>query len=173
MIFVGMDTRISLKVIATVIVAISTLRECRSCYISDCAMGGKRAGGSLVEASNHALRQCIPCGPNNSGQCVGPRICCGSFGCYFGTQESTVCEQENQIPVPCDAKGQSCGEFGHGRCVAANTCCSGNNCTFDKSCKTYAEDNVGRKDSSTMTFKRAFKDLLEDRLFSAMNARRR
>ncbi|XP_077992720.1 conopressin/conophysin-like [Glandiceps talaboti] len=169
----GMEARASLKLLTVLIIAVTIVKQSNACYIGDCAYGGKRTAGSSVSSTaNHAVRQCITCGPENSGQCVGPHICCGPFGCYFGTQESIVCQEETRIPMPCQGKGQSCGGFRNGKCVAPNTCCSENNCSFDKSCKV-TEDAGAVRDDSSVVFKRAFKDLLEDKLFSAMNAKRR
>ena len=65
----------------------------------------------------------MPCGPGNQGQCVGPNICCGSFGCYFGTIESSVCEKENESTQPCRVRGDACGTRSQGNCVADGLCC--------------------------------------------------
>ncbi|NXM96557.1 NEUV protein, partial [Sylvia borin] len=75
-----------------------------ACYIQNCPRGGKRA------LADTALRQCMPCGPGNRGNCFGPGICCGAeLGCYLGTAETRRCAEENYLPSPCQAGGQPCG----------------------------------------------------------------
>ncbi|KAI8793539.1 hypothetical protein BgiMline_003562, partial [Biomphalaria glabrata] len=67
---------------------------------------------------------CMKCGPDNSGQCVGPKICCGQdFGCLIGTAETVVCQQENQVSTPCLVRGEVCGARDSGYCVADGICC--------------------------------------------------
>ncbi|NWS80991.1 NEUV protein, partial [Toxostoma redivivum] len=75
-----------------------------ACYIQNCPRGGKRA------LADTALRQCMPCGPGNRGNCFGPGICCGAeLGCYLGTAETRRCAEEDFLPSPCQAGGQPCG----------------------------------------------------------------
>ncbi|NP_001161489.1 vasotocin precursor [Saccoglossus kowalevskii] len=169
----GTPERLSWKVLTIAVIFVCATTTCEACFISDCARGGKRSPGSALTGAGHPLRQCISCGSNNSGHCIGPSICCGDFGCYFGTQETAVCQEEKSIPVPCESKGTPCGEYGHGNCVADKICCEEYNCSYDANCTT-KNDGFQKADSSSSTaFKRAFKDLLEDKIFSAMNARRR
>lgn len=62
------------------------------------------------------------------GQCVGPDICCGPFGCLMGTSDAKDCQKENDTPVACTVSGEPCGSRGQGNCVADGICCdSGNN----------------------------------------------
>ena len=67
--------------------------------------------------------QCLSCGPGNTGQCIGPNICCGAFGCYFGTPEAHVCAKENDSSTPCQVNGGTCGTRGQGNCVSDGVCC--------------------------------------------------
>uniref|UniRef100_A0A8C4VAW8 Uncharacterized protein n=1 Tax=Falco tinnunculus TaxID=100819 RepID=A0A8C4VAW8_FALTI len=91
-----------------------------ACYIQNCPRGGKRA------LADTALRQCMPCGPGNRGNCFGPGICCGAeLGCYLGTAETQRCAEEDYLPSPCQAGGQPCGSGG--RCAAPGICCTAGN----------------------------------------------
>ncbi|ESO90380.1 hypothetical protein LOTGIDRAFT_53893, partial [Lottia gigantea] len=89
-----------------------------SCFIRNCPTGGKRA----IEASEIG-HKCMSCGPGNVGQCVGPNICCGRFGCYIGTKETEICEHENDSTVACRVEGKLCGSRQQGQCVANGICC--------------------------------------------------
>ena len=71
---------------------------------------------------------------------MGPNICCGVFGCYFGTIESSICEKENDSTQPCGVRGEPCGSRGQGNCVADGLCCDSrkydfNSFSTDRSCK--------------------------------------
>ena len=69
--------------------------------------------------------QCLRCGPDGLGQCVGPNICCGrTTGCYINTEESAACQKENDVRTPCQVDGDICGRFGEGHCVADGVCCN-------------------------------------------------
>ncbi|XP_041369376.1 conopressin/neurophysin-like [Gigantopelta aegis] len=102
-----------------------------ACFIRNCPPGGKRS----VEVDTPNERQCMSCGPGNTGQCVGPDICCGDFGCMMGTREAAVCEKENENTVPCVTRGEVCGSRGQGRCVADQICCDAGACSFNHKCK--------------------------------------
>uniref|UniRef100_A0A8C3QTW8 NEUV protein n=1 Tax=Cyanoderma ruficeps TaxID=181631 RepID=A0A8C3QTW8_9PASS len=98
-----------------------------ACYIQNCPRGGKRA------LADTALRQCMPCGPGNRGNCFGPGICCGAeLGCYLGTAETRRCAEEDYLPSPCQAGGQPCGAGG--RCAAPGICCTAETCAMDTAC---------------------------------------
>ncbi|NWU45369.1 NEUV protein, partial [Hylia prasina] len=74
-----------------------------ACYIQNCPRGGKRA------LADTALRQCMPCGPGNRGNCFGPGICCGSeVGCYLGTAVGRGLEQDSGT-CPCSWQGVKMG----------------------------------------------------------------
>ncbi|NWS03334.1 NEUV protein, partial [Motacilla alba] len=99
-----------------------------ACYIQNCPRGGKRA------LADTALRQCMPCGPGNRGNCFGPGICCGSeLGCYLGTAETRRCAQEDLLPSPCQPENNPLmipNNPCHGRVLlpAAETCAMDTGC---------------------------------------------
>lgn len=81
-------------------------------------------------------RECLRCGPEGLGQCVGPNICCGAaIGCFINTGESAACARENQIPTPCEVDGESCSSVPDGRCTANGVCCSDEKCQLDSQCE--------------------------------------
>lgn len=65
----------------------------------------------------------MACGPDLSGQCIGPDICCGPFGCYLGTEESSICQKENESTHACEVQGDPCGSRDQGNCVGNGICC--------------------------------------------------
>ncbi|NXN74699.1 NEUV protein, partial [Himantopus himantopus] len=110
-----------------------------ACYIQNCPRGGKRA------LADTALRQCMPCGPGNRGNCFGPGICCGTeLGCYLGTAETRRCAEEDYLPSPCQAGGQPCGSSG--RCAAPGICCTAETCAMDAGCLD--EDSDGAQEAA-------------------------
>ncbi|KAL3863814.1 hypothetical protein ACJMK2_005544 [Sinanodonta woodiana] len=100
----------------------------KGCFLRNCPLGGKRTIPTGV-------RPCQSCGPNNNGQCVGPNICCGDFGCYIGTRETAICEKENESVQPCERRGQSCGTRGQGVCAANGICCDDDACSLNSKCR--------------------------------------
>lgn len=103
-----------------------------SCFVRNCPPGGKRS----MDIVSRGVRPCLSCGPNNQGQCVGPNICCGIFGCYIGTVESQICEKENDSTQPCRISGEPCGSRGQGNCVADRLCCDSLACSYNSKCRT-------------------------------------
>ncbi|KAJ8972636.1 hypothetical protein NQ314_000092 [Rhamnusium bicolor] len=113
------------------------------CLITNCPRGGKRSGKfGLLESS---MKQCVSCGPNHSGQCFGPNICCGPFGCLMGTPETIRCQREGFFHErePCIAGSAPCRK-NTGRCAMDGICCSQGNAArqsysthYDLKSKTY------------------------------------
>ncbi|KAF7278772.1 neurophysin 1-like [Rhynchophorus ferrugineus] len=104
------------------------------CLITNCPRGGKRSGKfPLIERSN--VKQCISCGPGNSGKCFGPSICCGPFGCLMGTPETIKCQRDGFFheKEPCIAGTSNCRK-NTGRCALDGICCSQESCHMDKQC---------------------------------------
>nr|P21916.1 RecName: Full=Neurophysin 2; AltName: Full=MSEL-neurophysin [Struthio camelus] len=97
-----------------------------------------------------ALRQCMPCGPGDRGNCFGPSICCGAeLGCYVGTAETLRCAEENYLPSPCRAGGQPCGAGG--RCAAPGICCSDETCSLEPACLEEAGERGGEPAQKNLT----------------------
>ncbi|XP_067656831.1 conopressin/neurophysin-like [Haliotis asinina] len=113
-----------------------------ACFIRNCPPGGKRG----LDMSGHNARECMACGPGGRGQCVGPNICCGSdIGCYFGTQEASICQKENESSTPCVIRGATCGSRGQGHCVSEGMCCDEEACSFNSRCDVRARDQPTSK----------------------------
>nr|P0DN43.1 RecName: Full=Terepressin/terephysin; AltName: Full=Conopressin/Conophysin-like; Contains: RecName: Full=Terepressin; AltName: Full=Conopressin-like; Contains: RecName: Full=Terephysin; AltName: Full=Conophysin-like; Flags: Precursor [Terebra subulata] len=103
----------------------------QGCFIRNCPRGGKRAVDSV-----QPTRQCMSCGPEGVGQCVGPSICCGlAIGCLMGTSEAEVCQKENESSAPCAVSGRHCGMDNTGNCVADGICCVEDACSFNSLCR--------------------------------------
>jgi len=106
-----------------------------ACFIRNCPRGGKRG----LEVT----RQCMSCGPENIGQCVGPSICCGpGMGCLMGTPEAEVCQKENESTTPCSIRGRQCGVENMGNCVADGICCVEDACSYNSACKNSDDDQT-------------------------------
>ncbi|XP_034026465.1 vasopressin-neurophysin 2-copeptin [Thalassophryne amazonica] len=113
---------------ALLLCVLELLAVSSACYIQNCPRGGKRA---LPETG---LRQCMPCGPGDRGQCFGPSICCGEgLGCLLGSPEAVHCMEENYLLTPCQAGSRPCGSEG-GRCAAAGLCCDTESCAVNSDC---------------------------------------
>ncbi|CAH1377445.1 hypothetical protein MTP99_018844 [Tenebrio molitor] len=102
------------------------------CLITNCPRGGKRSKFGLAETS---VKPCVSCGPGQSGQCFGPSICCGPFGCLLGTPETLRCQREGFFHErePCIAGSAPCRK-NTGRCAFDGICCSQDSCHADKTC---------------------------------------
>ncbi|KAH9518990.1 hypothetical protein Btru_008853 [Bulinus truncatus] len=89
----------------------------------------------LQRKATGRLSRCLKCGPDGSGQCVGPNLCCGQdIGCMMGTTETAVCQQENQSLAPCFVRGETCGARDSGNCVADGICCDSESCAMNERC---------------------------------------
>nr|QFQ61128.1 hormone superfamily conopressin/conophysin [Conus magus] len=119
------------------------LGTAQGCFIRNCPRGGKRAVDAV-----QPTRQCMSCGPEGVGQCVGPSVCCGlGLGCLMGTPETEVCQKENESSVPCAISGRRCGMDNTGNCVADGICCVEDACSFNSLCRvdTDQEDSVSAR----------------------------
>ncbi|XP_023310518.1 oxytocin-neurophysin 1-like [Anoplophora glabripennis] len=118
------------------------------CLITNCPRGGKRSGKFGALEAN--IKPCVSCGPGHSGQCFGPSICCGPFGCLMGTPETLRCQREGFFHErePCIAGGASCRK-NTGRCAIDGICCSQDSCHVDKQCaledksRIFSDNTVG------------------------------
>ncbi|XP_023012107.2 oxytocin/vasopressin-like peptide isoform X1 [Leptinotarsa decemlineata] len=105
-----------------------------SCLITNCPIGGKRSGKFSLTESN--IKPCISCGPGHTGQCFGPNICCGPFGCLIGSRETFGCQRGGfHESEPCIAGFSSCRK-NTGRCATENICCTQVSCHTDRQCST-------------------------------------
>ncbi|CAH1109946.1 unnamed protein product [Psylliodes chrysocephalus] len=105
-----------------------------SCLITNCPRGGKRSGKFGLETN---MKQCISCGPGHTGQCFGPNICCGPFGCLMGSPETVICQREGLFHErePCMAGNGFCRKSS-GRCAAEGICCNQDSCYIDRQCSS-------------------------------------
>ncbi|XP_022916575.1 oxytocin-neurophysin 1-like [Onthophagus taurus] len=120
-------------IIFTLILCIIQDQLSHGCLITNCPRGGKRNG--RINSLDTNIKQCISCGPARSGQCFGPGICCGPFGCLIGTPDTLKCLKEGQFHEnePCIAGNSSCRR-NSGRCASEGICCTQESCHMDKSC---------------------------------------
>ncbi|XP_018330764.1 oxytocin-neurophysin 1-like [Agrilus planipennis] len=95
------------------------------CLITNCPRGGRKRNGKM----EGDIQPCTSCGPGLTGQCFGPNICCGQFGCLIGTSDSLKCKYEGLFngPEPCIAGNSSC-RWKHGRCATQGVCCNQGKC---------------------------------------------
>lgn len=124
---------LSLPQVSLLLLMFTTLSSC--CFIRNCPPGGKRSMGIVSQPT----KECMSCGPGLLGQCVGPDICCGPFGCQMGTSESNICGKENESTTACAISGPPCGSRNQGNCVADGICCDTGACSFNTKCKLNSE----------------------------------
>ncbi|XP_012939782.1 lys-conopressin preprohormone isoform X1 [Aplysia californica] len=118
-----------------------------ACFIRNCPKGGKRS----MDMQLLGQRQCMACGPDGIGQCVGPNICCSPhFGCHIGTPETEICQKENQSTSPCSVRGETCGYRDSGNCVANGICCDSESCAANDRCRLRKETSrIGFDDTQS------------------------
>ncbi|CAG9857369.1 unnamed protein product [Phyllotreta striolata] len=125
-----------------VVVALCITVYVQSCLITNCPRGGKRSGKFNVDAK---VKPCISCGPGHTGQCFGPNICCGPFGCLVGSPETLRCQRNGLFneAEPCLAGAGYCRDR-TGRCAADGICCDQESCYVDRQCTIKSEtlDNL-------------------------------
>lgn len=125
-------------IVQVTIVFVLVLGTASGCFIRNCPPGGKRS----IDLMTRGTLPCLSCGPQNSGQCIGPSICCGSFGCYFGTEETQICLTENDRSTPCQINGEPCGARGQGYCVSDGICCDSSACSFNDKCVRETRNSI-------------------------------
>ncbi|KAJ8959057.1 hypothetical protein NQ318_022313 [Aromia moschata] len=110
------------------------------CLITNCPRGGKRNGKfGMVERN---IKPCLSCGPGHAGQCFGPNICCGTFGCLIGTPETLRCQREGLFHErePCIAGNSPCRKkyrkMRHGGSLLYTRYKTLHSCHVDKQCIT-------------------------------------
>ncbi|CAI9739012.1 hormone conopressin/conophysin [Octopus vulgaris] len=113
-----------------ILIVVVLLPLVKGCFWTSCPIGGKRSNIPATEP-----RQCMSCGPNGEGQCVGSNICCHKDGCIIGTL-AKECNEENESTTACSVKGVPCGTDGQGRCVADGVCCDESACSSNARCNT-------------------------------------
>ncbi|XP_059175460.1 conopressin/neurophysin-like [Physella acuta] len=124
-----MMTSGSMSVMTGVLVLGVIMSSVQACFIRNCPRGGKRS----IDVISH---ECMRCGPDGKGQCIGPNICCGpEFGCHISSKETQVCQQENQDATPCVVRGAPCGAENSGNCVADGICCDEVSCASNERCR--------------------------------------
>nr|UXO98082.1 inotocin [Zophobas atratus] len=119
--------------LATLIILLALSESIVSgCLITNCPRGGKR---SKLALSENTIKSCLNCGPGQTGQCFGPNICCGPFGCLLGTPETLRCQRDGFFHErePCIAGTSPCRK-NTGRCAFDGICCSQDSCHSDKAC---------------------------------------
>ncbi|GLH02912.1 Isotocin-neurophysin IT 1, partial [Gryllus bimaculatus] len=112
------------KLHSNIIVLMMILTFSCACMIINCPRGGKRSAMENNEIL--PMRNCARCGPNNTGHCYGPSICCAEeLGCLLGGPEAQPCAAEALSPDPCvePALGPRCFG-GRGFCATSALCCT-------------------------------------------------
>ncbi|XP_052772952.1 conopressin/neurophysin-like [Mya arenaria] len=119
---------------ATMLVVL--IPSAHGCFIRNCPPGGKRS----MDLVSRASVPCLQCGPGGLGQCVGPQICCGPFGCYISTAEAEICAKEDERGMACEVRGEPCGARGQGSCVANGICCDSKACSMNERCRRASDE---------------------------------
>jgi len=103
------------------------------CFLTSCPY--QRYGNG--KRSQAALETCSTCGPNLSGFCFGPQLCCTGERCYIGQNDNTLlCHLEARNARPCMPPTNKCTvASGNGYCAMAALCCTESICEHSEECQ--------------------------------------